>query len=555
MTHAPTPTATRRLLHAAACLLPALALLACSRPGQPDASTADAAGASANTLRIAFHADNTTLVSLDPFQVYWLEHRVILRNVAESLTDQDPATGRVIPWLAKRWEISPDALRYTFVLRDDVSFSNGSAFNAQAVKTAFDADKAFVAAVPATFGATYLQGYDHAEVVDDHTVRIVLARPNAGFLQATSTTNLAILAPESYALTPQQRSRGAIVGTGPFTLARYTPEVGIELERRKGYHWPSGAARNPGEAWIDKVAVSYVPEESVRNGQFVAGAVDIVWPRNPFTDLDLRQLKGAGASVHSRALPGPAANLYPNTAAGHVLADPRVRLALQKAIDRRSYATTIYNGDFPVVASIYDSTTPYFKSVGDRLAYDPEGAARLLDEAGWKPGAEGLRHKDGKPLVLVQNVAAETSGDVLVQDQLRKLGIALKLNILVIGEMTAANAAGHYDLSASYMTRADPAVLQTFLDPRFTNHSALSTNAYAPDTLRKAQALFDAGLQATDAAQRARAYGELQELLIAQGVAFPVYERLWQAATAARVDGFTWTSEGFALFNDIRLKS
>jgi peptide/nickel transport system substrate-binding protein len=530
-------------------------LSGCSQTSKASVGNETSAAASASTLRIAFYSDNPILVSLDPFQVYWIEHRVVLRNVAESLTDQDPVTGKIIPWLATSWQISPDGLQYTFVLRDGVTFSNGKPFNAQAVKTAFDADKAFVAAAPATFGATYLQGYDHADVVDDHTVRIVLSHPNAGFLQATSTTNLAILAPESYALTPQQRSHGAIVGTGPFVLANYTPEVGITLTRRKGYAWASSAASNRGEACVDIIDISYVPEESVRNGQFIQGQVDIVWPRNPFADVDLKQFRAAGATIQSRALPGPAANLYPNVSPGRVLSDPRVRLALQKSIDRASYAATIYNKDFPVVASLYDSTTPYFKPLAPKLAYDPQGAAKLLDDAGWKLGADGLRHKDGKPLTLVRNLLAETSGDILVQDQLRHAGIDLKLNILVAGEFTAANAAGHYDLSASYMTRGDPAVLQTFLDPRFTNRSALSANAYAPQTLERAEKLFDAGSLTTDSAQRAKAYGELQDLLIDEGVAFPVYERLWQAATSKRVEGFRWTSEGFALFNDIKLKS
>ena len=73
-----------------ACTL-ALAVAGCSPSGED---------ANRNTLNIAFWGDNTTLVSVDPFQVYWLEHRVLLRNVVESLTDQDPDSGRIIPWLA-----------------------------------------------------------------------------------------------------------------------------------------------------------------------------------------------------------------------------------------------------------------------------------------------------------------------------------------------------------------------------------------------------------------------------------------------------------------------
>ncbi|HEY0276210.1 MAG TPA: ABC transporter substrate-binding protein [Paenirhodobacter sp.] len=512
---------------------------------------AQAAGA---TLRIAFYRDNTNLVSLDPFQVYWLEHRVVLRNVVESLTDQDQTSGAIIPWLAQSWQISADGLAYTFHLRQGVTFSDGTPFDAAAVKTAFDSNYAFVKAVPATFGRTYLEGYDHAEVVDPQTVRLVLTKRNAGFLQATSTTNLAILAPASYAKTADERARGALIGTGPFTLDSYTPEVGLTLRRREDYAWPSAAMANRGRAHLAAIEVRYVPEASVRNGQFLQGAFDIIWPRDPFSDLDIAFLTSGGGQIVSRALPGPSLNLFPNTAVGRPLADPAIRAALQKAIDRETYAKGVFSADFPAVQGPYDTTTPYFKPQGDKLGYDPKGAATILDQAGWRRGTDGWRVKDGQRLTLIRPVqTAETAGDVLLQDQLRQVGIELVLNVLVTGDYYAAVKAGNYDLASSYMSRADPAVLQTFLDPRYTNRSALAVNTYPADVLPRAQALFDAGLAAPSDDERRAAYGRLQDLLIDENIAFPIYERLWQAALAPRVQGFNWTAEGFAILSDIQI--
>ena len=523
----------------------ALSLAACS-PG-----TDTQAG---KTLTIAFFGDNTTLVSVDPFQVYWLEHRVLLRNVAESLTDQDPETGKIIPWLAKRWEVSDDALTYTFHLREDVTFSNGERFDAKAVKTAFDSDKALATELPATFGATYLAGYDHAEVVDDFTVKLVLSKPNAGFLQATSTTNLAILAPASYALTVKERSLGKIIGTGPFVLASYTPEVGAHLTKRKGYAWASANMKNQGEAHLDAVDISYIPEESVRNGLFLQGKADILWPRNPFSEVDLKLFQSKGATIQSRSLPGPALNLFPNTRGERLLADKQVRLAVQKSIDRKSYASTVYNAEFPVVDGVFDVTTPYVKSQAAKLGYDPAGAERLLDQAGWAKGVDGYRQKNGKRLSLSYNISpAETAGDVLIQDQLRKVGIELKLSVVTRAEWVANNSAGNYDLTINYMTRADPIILQTILDPRSANSSTVATNTFEPAVLDKAKALFDAGITATQRPQRAAAYGDLQDLLIDESSAFPIYERVWQAATSPKVKNFRWTAEGFALLGDIEI--
>lgn len=537
----------RTLASTAILLALGLTLTGC-KPGQADAQAA-------STLKIAFFSDNTQLVSIDPFQVYWIEHRVVLRNVVEALTDQDPQSGQIIPWLAQRWEISPDAREYTFYLRQGVTFSNGEVFDAQAVKTAFDSNKAFASEVPSTFGATYLAGYDHAEILDPYTIKLVLNKPNAGFLQATSTTNLSILAPESYRKNARERSLGAVIGTGPYTIEHYTPESGLRLVRRAGYAWASANVQNKGEAHLAAIEVSYVPEESVRNGLFLQGKVDILWPRVPFSEVDLQLFQRNAATIQSRSLPGPAWNLYPNTRNNRILGDHNVRLALLKAIDRKSYASTVYNAAFPVVDGVYDVTTPFFRSQGDKLAYDPQGAAQLLDAAGWPLGPDNYRYKDGKRLTLVYSLAGkETPGDVLIQDQLRKVGIDLKLRVQTTAEWAAANAAGNYDLTLSYMTRADPIVLQSILDPRSANSSTLATNTYTPTVLPQAQNLFDAGLTATTPGQRADAYGQLQDLLIDQGSAIPVYERVWQAATSPRVQNFRWSAEGFAFLNDIEVK-
>lgn len=522
-----------------------LSLFGCSPKEQESAE---------KVLKIAFWGDNTFLVSIDPFQVFWIEHRVLLRNVVESLTDQDPKTGEIIPWLAKSWQISDDALSYTFQLREDVSFSNGERFDAHAVKTAFDSNKAFVRELPTTFGATYLAGYEYAEVLDDFSIRLVLSRPNAGFLQATSTTNLAILAPASYAISAKQRSLGAIIGSGPFVLEHYTPEVGARLVKRQDYAWASANLQNQGAAHVDVVEISYIPENSVRNGLFLQGQVDILWPRTPFSEVDLQLLQSRGARIQSRPLPGPALNLFANVKDERLLADKRIRLALQKAIDRKVYASTLYNRDYPVVRSIYDSTTPYFKDQTSKLSHDLAGSELLLDEAGWLRAEDGFRYKDGQRLSLQLNSDnAESSGYELIQDQLRKVGIELRLNILTRAEWIAANNQGNYDLSFAYLTRADPIVLQAILDPRTATSVGLASHLFDQATLERAQLLFDAGISNIDSRQRAQAYGDLQDLLIDESLAFPIYERIWQAATAPQIKNFRWTAEGFALLSEIEI--
>jgi len=96
-----------------------VALAGCSTSATT-ASAPDAAGdpVAGGELTLEFWPDNAAFSCVDPFQTYWIEHRQVIRNYADSLTDQDPETGEIVPWLATDWEINPDGLTYTFNLRD-----------------------------------------------------------------------------------------------------------------------------------------------------------------------------------------------------------------------------------------------------------------------------------------------------------------------------------------------------------------------------------------------------------------------------------------------------
>jgi peptide/nickel transport system substrate-binding protein len=541
----------------AAAALSAVLLAAGCGAGTTSAGSVSASGAprSGGTLDLAFWPDNAAFACVDPFQTYWIEHRTVIRNFADSLTDQDPTTGKIVPWLATSWKVAGSGKSYTFTLRDGVTFSDGTPLDAAAVKTSFDGDAALLKELPTAYGGVYIAGYAGTDVLDDHTVRVRFSTPNAAFLQATSTTNLAILAPSSYTKTPEERCLGQVVGSGPFTLDSYRPTDGIDLSRRPGYTWGSSLNAHTGDAYLDHIKVSYVAEDSVRVGNLTSGAVDVAWPRNPFGPEQVAQLEGSGDTVQSRPLPGPSSALYPNTAPGRPLADVAVRRAVQKGIDRATYAKTIYGDDYPVVQGPYDTTTPYAASQAGALAYDPDGAKSLLDAAGWTPGADGIRVKDGRRLTLVDAITAETPGDVLLQDQLKQIGIEVQLKVSTVAERPNVITAGAYDLIGTYYTRADPGVLQWILDPAISGSKALAQNSQTPAEAAKVKALFTAGIVETDAAKRAKVYAQLQQYLVAQGISLPVFERVQQAGFSPKVHGFRYTSESFGSFYDVWLDS
>ncbi|MQY22788.1 ABC transporter substrate-binding protein [Nocardia macrotermitis] len=550
------PTTFRVLRRTAAAAAAVLTLLATACGGADQPSGPSGAGkppVRGGTLNLAFFPDNAAFACIDPFQTYWIEHRTLIRNFTDSLTDQNPDTGEIVPWLATGWQISPDGLDYTFTLRDGVTFSDGAPLDAAAVKANFDA---FLTesrdSGGSAYGTSYIQGLQSAEAVDAKTVRFHFDQPNSSFLQATSTTNLALLSPASLRLTPQQRCLGGISGTGPFTLDNYTPGQGVTLSRRAGYHWASPLAKNTGAAYLDKIKVSYIAEDSVRTGDLVSGQIDIAWPRNPFTVEDRDLITRSGAYLRSRSLPGVSYALFPNVSAGHPLADNEIRRALYHAIDVKTLGTTVFGADYPAVAGAFDKTTPYFATQAAKLNYDPTEAGRILDAAGWRlPPGEQYRTKDGKRLSLTLTVEPASIGSELLQDQLRKVGIDLQLKVITAAERSAITANGQYDLIGTYFTRADPGALQFILVAALANSKALARNAQQPETAARIADLFARAVRTTDPAQRQDIYGRLQSTLIDESVTFPLFERVQYAGIRNRVNGFRFTSESFLDLRDV----
>ena len=118
-------------------------------------SAADAGPAqSGGTLRYGLSQAPTCA---DPAQAGSNQTVYVTRTVVDSLTDQNPDTGEITPWLAKSWEISPDAASFTFVLRDDATFSDGTPVTADSVKKTFDSVKNL--GPNASLAKSYLSSY------------------------------------------------------------------------------------------------------------------------------------------------------------------------------------------------------------------------------------------------------------------------------------------------------------------------------------------------------------------------------------------------------------
>jgi peptide/nickel transport system substrate-binding protein len=494
----------------------------CSTSGGTGSGADRARARSGGTLTFAVGSDAGCL---DPQQVASNDTVYSLRQTVDSLTDQDPRTGRIVPWLAKSWDVSPDTTTFTFHLRSGVTFSDGTPLTAQVVKDNFDAVPKLGAL--ATLAQGYLSGLESTVVVGPSTVRVKFEEPNAQFLQATSTHSLGIESSAAVKRSAQERCSKGVAGSGPFTLRSYVQNQSVTLTRRAGYAWGSSLWAKKGGAYLDKLVFKVVPEAGVRTGSLASGQVDAV---GSVGRADERALTNGTVDLRRRANPGIVFNLGLNNSRP-LLDDARVRQALRFAIDRQQIADAVFPTGTEPATSILAHTTPQYADVGADLVFDAAKARSLLESAGWKAGSDGIRTKEGTRLRLVvkwfANAATNQPALELIQQQLRAVGVDVVLKQLQITQFAPTLQSGDFDAVWGNLTRADPDILRSSYSTRLANFHHLPPGPLDSALNRQAAT--------ADAAERQRLAQRAQQLIVQNSYVIPVVELQTQLGVAKKV--------------------
>lgn len=516
------PASTSPRWAALAALLTTSVLLTACGSGTDGSGTGSTTPKSGGTLTFAVGSDAGCV---DPQQVASNETIYSVRQIVDSLTDQDPKTGKIVPWLAKSWEIGSDARTFTFHLRSGVTFSDGSKLTAQVVKDNFDAVPKLGAL--GTLAEGYLSGVKSTVVVDPLTVRVTFAEPNAQFLQATSTHSLGIESSASVRRTPQQKCSDGVVGSGPFVLKQYVQNQSVTLARRAGYDWGSSLWSRKGEAYLDKLVFKVVPEAGVRAGSLQSGQVDAV---SSVGKANEAALKGGQVTLLRRANPGVVFGLGLNNSRP-VLEDARVRQAILFAIDRQQIADAVFPTGTQAASSILAHTTPDYTDLASDLSFDAAKAKSLLDAAGWKAGSDGIRVKGGKKLALtidwIPNAGTNQPALELIQQQLKAVGVAVTLKQLQVTQLAPTLQSGDYDAAWGNITRADPDILRSSFSTKLANFYRVPAGDL--DTALSAQAAT------TDPAKRKQLVSDAQQLIVQNAYYAPVVELQTQLGVATKV--------------------
>ncbi|MEH7218689.1 ABC transporter substrate-binding protein [Bacillus toyonensis] len=424
--------------------------------------------------------------------------------------------GKPIPELAEKWDVSSDQLTYTFHLRKDLKFSDGSPLTADDVAFTLTLlhDKAYegeidISQYAVKGGKEYKEGkatsIEGIQVVDPQTIKITTEKVNS---QAIFVLGGTVLSKAYYGKDYKQNTSldylkelyGKPIAAGPYKFEKYIPGQEVRFVANENYY--AGKPKIPN--FIYKITSG-----DTKLQLFQTGEVD-------YTGL------GTGDEILEQAKGLEFANIQIETAASFsyiymnnnkpYLKDKKVRQALIYGLDRKKYVDTALKG-YGTVANvpIHPTSWAYTEEGVNKYEYDKEKAKKLLDEAGWKVGSDGVREKDGQKLKLSYfGPSSAKDSDLLIpiaKENYKEIGVEFNPEFMDFNTMLSKVNKGDYDLaSVSTPITSDPSETAGEYLSGVNDKSLGYKNAKVDELIKK-------GIETVDIEKRKPIYKELYKEL------------------------------------------
>lgn len=486
---------------------------ACSRGGQE-----------AETGRAPLPFDEQVLTVATPGDVYVTRDRVMLGiwpdnpNVCETLVRMDH-NFQTQPGLATEWEYR-GGNTFRFKLREGVVFHNGAPLNAEAVRYSMNR------VVKEDLTLTTFIGPDSTKVVDDLTVDITTTKPNLRLPTQLVHKFFSIVAPGT---DPVKEP----VCTGPFRFVKYEPNQQLVVERNENY-WGE-------KAKLKQMVFRFIPDANTRRLALEAKDVDVIYDLPPQQVENARNRPGL---IVAEPPPGAVyvASLNLHGQAPHdLLQDRDIRRALAMSIDKDAVVKQIYDGNAEPVSTVAPpSVLGEDVSLVKGYPHDLEQAKSVLEAAGWRQGADGIRERDGRRLSLVMLGQFDVNPELLqlLQAQAREAGFDIRLDQAPDAGVYADKInAGAFDVDLNYFNQndANPArIVTNFWYGGQDSKRVTYTNPGA-----KFDRLIEESLDAVEPTASTRAAAEAMSVLVdEEAAAIPVSSFPFFYGLEANVTGF-----------------
>jgi peptide/nickel transport system substrate-binding protein len=474
----------------------------------------------------------TTFDKLDPNATTFTAVTRITMHIAETLL-WESELGKFEPNLADSWSVNSDATEYTFKLHPGILFSDGTPFNAEAVKFTFD--HIVDPETKSQSALSQIGPYKESVVVSEYEVKVVFNSPFAPFLDSVATPTLGIVSPTAFKKVGNADwGITALVGTGPYLLESYVPDSEVVLVRNDNY-WGGVRQEYSGPARIKTLDFKIIAEDSSRMASLETNETQFI---DTVPELEFLRIKeDPNFNAVELVQPGSGHSLMMNVK-NPPMDDLAVRRAIQLASDNKGMVEAVWSGiGSPACGPLTPPVFGYDKSMCDLYAYNPDEAMKVLDEAGWKMGANGVREKDGKPLTLGHYFRADDPVSSKMSEfykaDMAKIGINIELNGLARTGYFDAVRTGKHHTQFWWETGTDPDVLRVLFYSKNAG-GGTNRNNYENAEMDK---LLDEAAGTTDSAKRAALYSQIQKKVKDEAIMVFYDDPMSLYASSKKLDG------------------
>jgi len=501
--------------------------------GEPADVAAAAVGGDV-IVRVVELGDN-----MDPAKTAALQSGITLRLVGDTLIAKD-FDGNFVPHLAKSWDISEDGLTWTFTLRDDVIFHDGTPLDAEAVRFSFDRilDPATGAGSAAAQVGPMVR--ESITAIDATTFQFQLSEPFAPLLQFLTGPSLTIVSPTAVQAEAEAFARKPVM-SGPYIFEEWREGDRVMLRRNPDYAWaPEYLHQEPAGAFIESITFQSIVEEAAATAAFEAGEVHQL----PIPAADIARLQESGQySIVSYDTQG--IQFFAFNITNALFTDPALRFALLGAINKQDVLDAAIEGYGSPAYTYLSPAVNYYDTAAEGYApaYDPEAVKAALASLGWEDSdGDGVVEKDGAKLAFTALCTPEdpvVRAAQVMQAQFADVGVAMEISQLEFASLLELVGKGQHE--AAYIGYSYPDA--DFAYQLFHSSQATGGISFTQVQDPHLDDLIEQGRTESDTTARAAIYTEIQKYVNDQGLIIP----LWVEANYL---GFSTDVKGAALHPD-----
>ncbi|WP_054704031.1 glutathione ABC transporter substrate-binding protein [Bacillus sp. JCM 19041] len=461
-------------------------------------------------------AVNQNFLSMDPQNTGDANSRNGQHSMFEALLGFNKE-GEIIPVLAESYEVSDSGIDYTFKLREGVVFHDDTPFNAEVAKANIDRMANQENGIRANRSFQFVE---EAIVNGEYELRVVLSEPYSSMLDKFATAHM--ISGESLDLSDEEIAANPI-GTGPFQFVSWDQGSSLFVEAFDEY-WEEGLPK------VDVIEYRPTPENGTRLALLKTGEADFIYP---YPEQNLEEAENTD-DFSVELTPSTIQNYVTMNTLKEPFNDPKVRQALNHAIDNEAFVNVVKSGLGNPLDSIITQQTANYESQG-LYEYDPEKAKTMLAEAGYE---------DGFSTTIWGNTSSENMrGMQFIQQQLNEVGVEVEVMSMEEGTLSEsiygvenpedADVEMWYVSWAASPSDTDHAIRPLFSSAQFPPvgaNSAYYENEEVDEWIIKA-------MHSGDQAEQEQLYGDIQEQIYEDAPWLFLAEGIVSGGKRSNIDG------------------